>query len=537
MALDVRPDASLTVQETLTINFRGRHNGVLRLIPVRSLRHGLESALRIDDVHVLDEGHEPLRTEVSYPGRYVKIKAWVPGAVETTKTVRVLYRVRRGLLALDDHDELYWNVTGNEWDVPIAEAQATVTLPGGLAGSDVRTLAYTGPWGAAGAAYQEVRRDGAITFQTTRPLRPREGLTIVVGWPRGAVARPTLWREAWWLTVDHWPLALPLLALVVMGLVWRAYGRDPEVDRSIKPEYQPPSGLTPAEGGTLIDQKAEPSDVIATLVDLAVRGYMTIEPLDDGDYLFRRGKPLDGDPTIAPLERYVLQKVFGEQLSLRERHLSELRRDSEYVFAPIRDAIYRTMVERRLFPRSPFWVRQGWGVLGVVILFAAGALFIGLDRFGPLGWPLPAGVGLAGLVVGGFAYLMPRRTWRGVKLLAHLRGFQEFLERAEKDRLERLPPDTFHRWLPWAIALGVTEQWIHRFQAVTVDAPTWYRSVEPFRLATFRRDLDVFGRRNTEALVAARRAAGAAGGWSGGGSGFSRGSSGGGFGGGGGRTF
>ncbi len=523
------------MHETLTFHFQGRHQGVIRLIPVRYLRHGLEHALRLDDIHVLDEAHTALRTEVAYPGRYVRIKAWVPGAVDTTKTVRVQYRVRRGLLAFDDHDELYWNVTGDEWDVPIGSAEAQVTLPPGVPSDSVQATAYTGPRGAAGGDWEHERGDGRVTFRTTRPLRPREGLTIVVGWPPGAVTRPGAGQEAWWLAIDHWPLVLPVLMLVMMGFIWRAYGRDPALGRSIKPEYGPPAGLAPAEAGTLIDQKADTSDVLATLVDLAVRGYLAIEPMDDDDYRLRRLRPLAGDRSVTSLERVVLQKVFGEQLSLTERRLSELRRDSRYVFAPIRDAIYRAMVEDRYFPRSPFWIRQGWGWAGVALLAVAVVLFIELDRFGRLGWPLPAGVASSGLVVLAFAHAMPRRTWRGVRLLIHLRGFQEFLERAERDRLERLPADTLHRWLPWAIALGVAEQWIHRFEGLKVDSPGWLAGRGPFDLSGYERRLTDFSRRTTEALLSGRRGDGI--GHGGGGSGFAGGASGGGFGGGGGRTF
>jgi uncharacterized membrane protein YgcG len=535
VSLEVRPDASLVVQEHLTIQFQGHHQGVFRLIPVRELRHGLAQDLRVDDVYVLDDAHAPLRTEVTYPGRYVRIAAWVPGASDTTKTVRVLYRVRQALLAFADHDELYWNVTGDEWSVPIEQAEVRLTLPPGLATDAVRTLAFTGPRGATGADYEEEREAGEITFRTRRPLGPREGLTIVVGWPPGAVRHPAAWQRAWWAVVDNWPLLLPLLTLAGMGLVWRAYGRDPAANRSIKPEYGPPGELTPAEAGTLIDERAEPSDVVAALVDLGVRGYIAVEPVGDGDFRFRRMRSLHDDPQLSPLEVFVLQKVFGEELTLSERHLSELHHNADHVFEPIRDAIYRAMVARRAFPRSPFWIRQGWGALGIAMIFVGGALFVGLEPFAGLRWSLAAGVFASGLIVLGIGQVMPRRTWRGVRLVVHLRGFQEFLERAEKDRLERLPPDTLHRWLPWAIALGVSEQWIHRFQGLPVDAPSWYRVRQPFTLSSYRDDLQRFGRGVQKVLAAGRSdGSGRAGG---GRSGFSSGSSGGGRGGGGGGTF
>jgi len=146
------------------------------------------------------------------------------------------------------------------------------------------------------------------------------------------------------------------------------------------------------------------------------------------------------------------------------------------------------------------------------------------------------GVAASGLVFIAWGWVMPRKTWAGVQILALVRGFQEFLERAEKDRLERMPPDTLHRWLPWAMALGVTERWVFNFQGLKVAAPTWYQSRGDFSLPTFVHDLGAFARRAEEAILTTRRGYGDGGGGRGGG-GFSRGSSGGGMGGGGGGTF
>ena len=98
---------------------------------MRYPRGGFEFALRLDGVQVLDEQSRPLKADVSYSGRYVRIKAWIPGAVNTTKTVTVVYRVRRGLFNVDDHEELYWSVTGDEWDVPDPPGRSGGDRPAG----------------------------------------------------------------------------------------------------------------------------------------------------------------------------------------------------------------------------------------------------------------------------------------------------------------------------------------------------------------------------------------------------------------------
>src|SRR3989449_7759298 len=208
-------------------------------------------------------------------------------------------------------------------------------------------------------------------------------MTGVVGWPRGRVAHPSELRQALWLIADHWPLGLPALALVWGAFVWWAFGRDPVSSRSVKPEYEPPGDLIPAQAGALVDERAHPRDVIATVVDLAVRGYLEIEPITtafgEADFMFKRLKPVAGDPDLRPFELFVLAKIFGADWVINMRLLSEVRRDYENVFPPIRDQLYRMMVQDGLFPASPGRVRTGWMTAG--LLTALGGLL--LPPFGP----------------------------------------------------------------------------------------------------------------------------------------------------------
>jgi uncharacterized membrane protein YgcG len=373
-----------------------------------------------------------------------------------------------------------------------------------------------------------------------------------------------------WTLVDNWPLGLPVATVFVMGLLWIAYGRDPASNRSVKPEYEPPPGMIPAEAGTLLDEHADSSEVAATIVDLAVRGYLHVEQVTDAfgatDFLFKRLKPIGlsprfeprqafalaklfgsadashllrrghGDhPALKPLELFILARLFGPDWLLNLRLLSEIRRDYNDVVPAVREEIYREMVALRLFPSSPGRVRTAWGTAGLLLLAWAAFMWLGARESSPeLGALLPIGVAASGLVIAAFGWVMPRKTWRGARAVVQIQGFREFLERAEKDRLERMPADTLHRWLPWAIALGVSDRWIFRFDGLNVDAPTWYSGPAPFTLTSYHHDLTTFGSR----IVAAIASGSASGdGWSSGASGFSGGSSRGGAGGGGGGTF
>ena len=515
---------------------------MFRTIPVRYDRGGYEWALRLDGIGAYDEANRPLRHEVAYPGRYVKIKAWVPGAQDTKKTVTFIYRVRRGILGFEDHDELYWNATGNEWEVPIRHAEVFVNTPPGVAADAVRSIAYTGPRGGTGQDWAVDRVDQYLRFTTTRPFRPREGITVVVGWPPGHIGRPSVVQQAAWFFSDNWPFGLPLVAVALGWLVWWAYGRDPAAHRSVKPEYEPPEGLIPAEAGALVDEKAEPREVLATIVDLAARGYLHVDQVTtafgEPDFMFKRLRPVGGDPDLRPYELYVLAKLFNTDWTLNMRLLSEIRRDYDNVFPPIRDRIYRQMIEDGLFPSSPERARRDWMVPGFLLIGAAFLLpHVGPSWLDVYGIWLPVGIGASGLVLLAWARAMSRRTLRGVQVLARVRGFQEFLERAEKDRLERMPADTLHRFLPWAIALGVSERWIFNFEGIKVDEPAWYTGSQPFSLSSYHSGLTSFSQSTTQALLTSR-----AGSFGSGSSGFSSGgggggSSGGGGGGGGGGTF
>jgi hypothetical protein len=539
VTLEVGADATLRVREAITVDFRGAHQGFFRTIPVRYERRGLEFALRVDDIHVFDENVTPLRTEVSRPGRAIRIKAWVPGAVDAIRTVIISYRVRRALIDVDGHEELYWNVTGTDWDVPIRQAEAIVSSPAEIPLDQLRSIAYTGPRGASGADYAEERVDNFLTFKTTRSLRPREGLTIAVGWPPGAIRGPSpLRRASWWLG-DNWPLGLPLLTLGGGLLVWRRFGRDPGGAPTVKPEYAPPEGMLPAAAGALVTERAAPRDFVATVVDLAVRGYLRIEEIEpdfgESDFIFHRLKPIPGDRALKPIEVYALGRLFGKDWSLPTRRLSEVKRDYDNVFPPVREAIYRMLVREGLFPSSPEQVRALWLAVGIGIVGAG--LFVltgGADWLGTVPQSLGIGLGASGLVVLALSPLMPRKTFRGAQALVHVKGFREFLERTSKDELRRLPPDTMHRWLGWAIALGVSERWIHSFDGLPVSAPAWYTARGGIDLGSFDRSLARLSSGTEQALLTTRR--GDDGSWGGGG-GLSGGASGGGLGGGGGGTF
>jgi uncharacterized membrane protein len=456
--------------------------------------------------------------------------------------VVIEYRVRNALLFEDEYDELYWNATGDEWPVAIESASASVWLPEGVSG--VRAQAFTGGYGSREQAARVAIDGRRITVRASRPLGFREGLTVDVAWDPGVVDRPTVLDKAGFFIRSNLVLLFPGLVFFLLYGIWRRRGRDPEIG-SISPQYEPPAGLTPAELGTLIDSSADMRDVTATIVDLAVRGYVSIEETEkkqlfglfsEKEFGFTLERDWQGDDSLKPHERRLLDALFDGG-SRRRVDLSDLQNEFYRVLPGIKDRVFGHLMKRHYYTQRPDKVKQAW--IGGGIAFSI-ASFVGLGvlsaNFG-LSFValLIAGALTLGTVVF-FGNIMPARTVTGTRALEQVLGFEEFLNRVEEDRFKRMitGPEQFERFLPFAMALGVEKKWAGAFADIYREPPSWYHGgdMRGFHPSLFVAELSDMSTRSAAAMTSSPRSQGGSG-FSGGGGGFS----GGGFGGGGGGAF
>lgn len=538
--LQVLPNGELLVTETVSPRFEGSWNGIERLIPVEyRTPQGFNYQLLLDDVTVTDERGAPLKLESSRERHYRNFRIWIPGANDATRTFVLKYRVRNGLKFFEDHDELYWNVTGDEWDVPIEHASARIRLPSNATG--VRALAFTGAYGAREEAATVTLEGSRVTMTMTRPLGFREGLTAVVGWDKGLVAAPTPMDEAQLFLRANWPLAIPPLVLGVMLRLWWTRGRDPRL-RPITVAYEPPDNMTPAEVGTLADESPDVRDITATVVDLAVRGYLRIKEhkteqlfglWTSTDYLFHRNQPRKDWAALPKHERLLLEALFKDEDS-DEVSLGSLENKFYRSLPGIRDAIFDSLLTRAYYAQRPDRVKQNYylagGLTALGLIFSLATM---ADNWGIAPLALFGSGILSGLIVAGFGRIMPARTVKGTRAVEGVLGFEEFLTRVEADRFERVvkTPELFERFLPYAMALGVETNWARAFESIVTAAPSWYQGSDlaQFNTRGFTSRMGDMASRTGSTMTSAPRSSG--------GSGFSGGSSGGGFGGGGGRGF
>jgi len=565
VAIQIEQDDSIVVKETIDYDFgTAQRHGIFRDIP---------TTLRYDDAHdrtypldvlsVTGSPGTPVQYETQDAGAgTTRIRIGDPdGTITGRHTYVITYRMGGALNRFPDHDELYWNAIGPDWSVPIQQAKVTVSAPGPID----RIACYGGPAGSSLPCEKSALKGGAASF-TQGSLDPYDAFTVVVGLPKGIVAEPApILTERWTLgrSFTATPLtvggSLFLAALVVGGfgrMVWRA-GRDRryrgsqvdvlmgapaetpeqvvplfEGDASGPVEFAPPIGLRPGQIGTLVDEVANPLDVTASVIDLAVRKYLVIEEIPKKGWF---GKPdwkltklKDPDRELLEYERELLDGLFEDG---REVELSNLRTKFVSRLHRVQEALYRDAVGQRWFAGRPDRIRGRWVAVGIGVLVAGAVLEFAAVRWTRLAL-LPLAVILAGLLLIVGARWMPRRTATGTGLVRRIRGFRTVIATAETNMARFAEKENlFTRYLPYAIVFGLTEKWARAFEVLGEPPPdtSWYVSSNAFAYGAFSDAMDGFT--VTTAGTIASTPSGS------GGSGFGGGSAGGGGGGGGGGSW
>jgi uncharacterized membrane protein YgcG len=545
--ITVLPSGSIGVTENITFRFIGSWRGVYREIPVEyNTPQGMNYSLFLDVKGVTDSTGRSLKYESSRERHYRKLKIYVPEAQDSTRTIVIEYTVSDALRFFEDHDEFYWNVTGDEWDVPIASASANITLPVGATG--IRTNVFTGAYRSTGKQAEAQVMGNGVEVHTTAPLGYHEGLTIAVAFDKGVVHEPGKIEKTALFLRSNWPLILPIFTFFGMFWLWWTRGRDPRL-RPIAAQYEPPDQLTPSEVGTLIDNSVDMRDITAAIVDLAVRGYLTIEEkttdsmlglVHSKDYAFHLKKPTSEWSSLKPHEQQLLSGIFsgggqtGETVSLSDLH------NEFYRYLPgIKNRVLDSLVSRGYYRRRPDSVRSsyiaGGVVVGALVIWGGAAL---AKNTGMAPFPFVIAGILTGAVVCAFGWFMPARTISGTRAMEGVLGFEDFLAHVESDRFNRMikTPEMFEKFLPFAMALGVEKNWSKAFQNIYTQPPSWYqgRYGPNFYPYLFVNNLNSMSTQASGIMTSAPRSSGGSGfGGGGGGGGFS----GGGFGGGGGGGF
>ena len=549
--ITVKPAGDMTVTETIKVAGEGMQikHGIYRDFPTRYKdKYGNTMKVVFEFQAAQKDGKpEPWRTEERDNG----VRVYIGSKDVTLKpgeyTYALTYRTDRQLGFFEKHDELYWNVTGNAWEFTIEKASATVELPPGA--EVLSTEAYTGFSGEKGTDFTTGRdNQGRAVFSTTKPLNPQEGLTIVVMWPKGFVQEPTRTEKTKAFFEDNGSAIAGAAGIVVLLiyylLTWLMIGKDPEKGVVI-PLYEAPKGFSPAAMRYVMRMGFDDEAFAAAVVNMAVKGYLTINEGENGDYtLIRKGKDDNG---LSRDEMRIAQQLFCNRTSLAiktENHatIKQAIKDHQKSLAVEYEKIYFLTNKNTLVPGlvisvialvaivilgtskilagfMTIWL-AGWSAGCATLVYLAFkawrtaitdhakrifnfimAFFITLFSLPFLGgeglglWmfstatSVPAVLCIFIIVLLNilFYHLMKAPTIKGRQAMDQIEGLKLYLSVAEKDRLNQLnppekTPEVFEKFLPYALALGVEQEWCDQFADVLALAragngytPAWYK--------------------------------------------------------------
>jgi hypothetical protein len=502
----VRPDGVVGVTERIDYHFPEPRHGIYRDIPIVYVIDGDKTVrIPVENIQVsgapftMERQRDSIRIRIGDPDTYV----------EGLRSYVIDYELHGALSYGDASDKLIFDVTGNDWTVPIRRVSAVVRLPDGIDSASVTARCFTGDHGSTAQDCLVNRMGNDIHYAAEDPL------TVEAEWgPTGLVARlePEQPSAALIFIRDRLiPLigiSIPIGALLFMIRKWRKKGRDRGLLGAVPPQYDAPEGMRPALMGVIADEKVDHRDLAATLIHLAVRGHVKIDEVQRGKLFASTDFDLtwleNADDTLDEFERLLLKAIFGSATAPSSVSLSKIK-SSETVYADMQKAkerLYADAEEKGHFVVDPSEVRDLHGKIGIVVgaLGLFGLFFAGFAGLFPSVFLLAGGVLVSGIIVAAFASAMPAKTEKGVDAYRHILGFREYLDKAEKYRLQwQEKENVLDTFLPYAMVFGVAEKWtkqIARF-GVEMKQPSWYSgammSGGAFDAGTFARSMSSFG--------------------------------------------
>lgn len=582
-------DGSAEVTETIRILSQGQdiRRGIIR--DVTNVLDGSGGARVVNEyeVHSVTRDEAPEPFEVTKSGRQFHIQIGNPERLlpPGQHDYVIRYRLSRIARAFEDHDEIYWNATGNDWQFRIDKVIARISLPEG--GRIENTIYFTGLAGATGKdATERQTSSRMVEIATTAPLDPGEGLTVAVAFNKGVIAFPEGAATLAQAFKDRMDLiigsALALVSILFNLFAWRRYGRDSKPG-IIFPRFYPPKDMSPATVSYVANHEKFQSEAFtAGLFGLAAQGMVELKNDQPQKSLTVSRTSKGVPPTLSAEESVVLDAITlstplvldGKESShvqtLYSRFLQTVRKANKrkwvrpntglsfvgfalllalfawtigqdetldfWAFGLVFCIIFYTIISsflRKLLGAS----REGIaGFIAVVVVVGAAYLF---GLLSAETWPglqaLPLVVGALAAAV--FLPLMSAVTPEGRAVLDEIEGFRMYLKTAEQDLLNmaqepELSTERFEAVLPYAIALKLEKPWTQRFENYLAKAIAAGTAIGA---ASSLGSFDVSTTQSAVQNVARSVRASTTSSSSNSSSGFSGGSSGGGSGGGGGR--
>ena len=480
------PQGELQIIERINVDFRDYNQGILRAIPDRYKGHYLQ--LKVNKVSSESGAPTDYTTYTSNGNTVLKIgdpDKTVTGAQAYT----IDYMLRNVISFYKDHDELYWDINGDQWQQPFTQVSVTLHLPDDLKQAK-QPICYAGGYGSTTSNCTISTNGDIVQSTTSQPLSAYQTLTYVASFDKGYF-QPATWYET---LLEYWRLIggtlVPLLGIggVSLGYWWR-FGRDPRGRRVIIPEYAPPAEFTPLLAGEIIDFRVDSKDITATIIDLAVRKYLKIVESKERkllkDKLTYQIVLVNADwKELDPYEVKLMMRLFPAPAKTGDT--VDISAKSHKLYDLV--STLHTSIRQKLVDDG--YIRSSGSSIKNIAKLVVWAIAVSIISYVLFGGYATIGV-VSGVVIAGIAVsFMDARTATGVAAVESLKGLKLYMEVAEKDRIKKLQGpdaayasdtaepsktvDLFEKLLPYAIVLGVEKQWAKQFESLYTTPPDWY---------------------------------------------------------------
>ncbi len=469
-------DGSFNVTETISYDFGDNNkHGIYRDIPTVTKVGQLyrQSRINITDIK-RDQGSE----NYSISESETQISAKIGRADQTITglhTYTISYNVQNGIGSnFEDHDEIYWNVTGSGWKVPILAASTTITTDFGVLPS--KATCYTGPQGSKEQNCEYLQTPPFNPITATQPLNPEEGLTVVMGFPVNTFPKSLLSKnppanssssnKLFRLVPIYFGLGAILNLILAPGLLfWYLKHKRKEHFGPITVNFDIPKDETgkriaPAEAGIIDNTKLERDDVVATIFDLAIRKYIKIKQVKKAkvlgifgggdDYSINKLKNYDD---VEPFEKVLLDRLFQDGNSVE---ISSLKTDFYKTFQDLSKEVFSSLVTKMYYTKNPANQRALLIFAGITSLFFLGPLL--------------------SIILFFLAYKLNGRTVKGDEADFKIDGLKLFLKNMSREyKWQADNLYTVEKYIPYAMALGYINEFMEQLKVIYPNyQPNWY---------------------------------------------------------------
>lgn len=500
--LAVQADGSLLIEEYIWADcgiLPDKH-GIFRIMPEQVKTDSVSFPAPVKLLSITnDKGNKLPYTETRDNFDHtVSYKIGDPGATITGENVyKIIYSVKNGVRAAKDGtDELYWNLTGNYWDMEIDSFTARVVFPEGISEKNSEVYLYSGATGEKqnSLADGEWINSNTLGVDSKTPLGARQGITLSVIFPAGIVSahRPGFWD----LYGNYLWLVFPLMVFVFAFIVWKKHGRDPVVGKTIIPEFEIPERLPPIQMA-LLDANGVFADkfIAASIVDLAVKKHIVIEEIKktwafgNNDYRLSKLDLQKDASDLTESESALMGEIFKTDRAVK---ISELK-ERFYLSVPkIRRTAVNQLIDGGYIANDGLSFKKAFLIVGFLFFWAT----IFIMYFGLIA---ALSFALTGVILIIFAMIMPKRTRKGAELNWRIQGFKLYMKTAEKYRQQfNEKENIFEKFLPYAMVFGMAKIWIKKMEELygkdyfSNYHPAWYTgaAIRGFNADNFTSQID-----------------------------------------------